>query len=109
MEIRYEKDNLVVKLSFWETIWGMHSNFSIPKKNVVSLKETEPVSGWWDIKFPGTFFPGLIKAGSYLTRRGREYWFVNRNHKFFYTIELKDMAYKRLVLGVTIKQVNAET
>ncbi|MCK6592014.1 MAG: hypothetical protein L6Q76_31060, partial [Polyangiaceae bacterium] len=44
--------------------------------------------------------PGLIKAGSYLTDRGWEFWYVTRAGKSHpMTISLKDQRYAKLVFG----------
>ena len=99
MEIKKENGELRVTLSFWEKIWSLHGNFTIPSINVISIKEVIPKSSWWDVKFPGTFFPGVIKAGTYLTPRGKEFWYWVKNRKKVYTIELKNFVYKRLILS----------
>ena len=31
---------------------------------------------------PVTFIPGVIKAGTYLTNRGKEFWYVTRKNRF---------------------------
>lgn len=52
---------------------------------------------------PGTYFPGLIKAGTYYTRNGKEFWYVIRG-KNYLTIELENESYKRIVLGLDENQ-----
>lgn len=99
MEIKKEHDGLKISLGLWEKLWSLHGDFSIPSSNLVSISEKLPQNSWWDIKFPGTFFPGVIKAGTYLTPRGKEFWYWVRNRKKIYTIELKNMRYKRLILA----------
>lgn len=101
MRIINTKNYLEIKLSSWEKLWGLHGDFKIPAKNIVSIEKGEPETGWFDLKFPGTFLPGVIKAGTYLTKRGKEYWYWTKYSKFTYIIELKEESYKRLILGTS--------
>lgn len=103
MVITIRPNEFIIELSLWEKIWSLHGDFRIPKSNITSISTTHPQSSWFDLKVPGTFFPGLIKAGTFYTRRGREFWYVTRAHPRIYTIELANMAYKRLVLGTEQK------
>lgn len=101
MEVNNEKDRLIIKLSVWEKIWGLHGDFTISRNNIVSISEEFPKSSWRDIKFPGTFFPGIIKAGTYLTPRGKEFWYWVNGREKIHNIELKNMGYKRLILSTS--------
>ncbi len=61
---------------------------------------------------PGTYIPGLIRAGSYLTPRGWEFWYVIRKRPEYVTIELKGGRYQRLILSpsdgdVWVERTNA--
>jgi len=103
MTITVKPNEIVIELSFWEKVWSLHGSFYIPKSNVVSIGEDTPKSYWAELRVPGTFLPGLIKAGTFYTRRGREFWYVTRNHSRIYTIELANMSYQRLVVGTQQK------
>lgn len=104
MNIELTQSQLTVMLSLGEKVFSLHGNFHIPRSNIASITEGKPKGSWADLKIPGTFFPGLIKAGTFYSRRGKEFWYVTRSHKHIYTIELTNMSYKRLVLG-TIKKI----
>lgn len=88
-----------ITLSFWEKIWSVHGNFVLEKSNVSSVSLGKPQSSWKELRVPGTMLPGVIKAGTYLTNRGKEFWYVSRTNKFPITIELRSSSYKRLVIG----------
>lgn len=103
MEIMKKANTLEIKLTNLEKILSLHSDFSIPLTNVVEIKEKVPESGWLDLKFPGTFLPGFIKAGTYLTKRGKEFWYTTKNRQHTYVVELRDFSYKRLVLATNKK------
>jgi hypothetical protein len=48
---------------------------------------------------PGTNIPGIIKAGTYFTNRGKEFWYITRGREIL-RIELKGLFYNRIILGV---------
>jgi len=43
--------------------------------------------------------PGLIKAGTYYTDKGKQFWLVTKE-KGILNIELKNESYKRIILGI---------
>ncbi len=100
MFIRLTNDELTVEFSGSEKIWGVHGNFRIPRNHVASAWKGMPKTTWRELRIPGSFLPGGIKAGTEITPRGKEYWYVSRAKRHPVTIELKGHTYKRLVLGV---------
>jgi len=52
-----------------------------------------------EIRAPDTNLPGLIKAGTYYTDKGKQFWFVTKG-KGILNIELKNEPYKRIILGI---------
>ncbi len=101
--------HLHIDFSFWEKVWGMHGSFSIPRSHIVEITHAAPQSSWKDLRAPGTFLPGVIKAGTYYTPRGKEFWYVTRKNRQFVTVELRDERYKRIVLslpsGTTLPEI----
>ncbi len=91
--------HLHISFTPWEKLCGMHRNFSIPLSHIKEVHHTFPKTSWRELRMPGCFVPWVIKAGSYYTPRGWEYWFVTRLKKFPLILELRDEKYKRLVLG----------
>ena len=77
----------------------MKGSFKIPLKNIKRVTTEMPKPTWKEIKAPGTHIPGLIKAGTYYTDHGKEFWYVTKG-KGILTIDLKNESYKRLVLGL---------
>ncbi|MCE9651632.1 MAG: hypothetical protein K8Q89_01020 [Nitrosarchaeum sp.] len=99
MQIFSDDNNMYIKFSTLEKILGVHWSFTIPLDTISEISYERPVQSLREIRMPGTFFPGIIKAGTYLTNRGREFWYTTRN-KSFLIIELKNGFYKRIVLSV---------
>ncbi len=106
MQFVTSKNILNIKLTFWEKLWSFHGDFKINKKNIVSIKRANP--DWYEnqIRFPGTFLPGVIKAGSYWKYKyGWEFWYVLKSHKIVYIVTLENNRYKRLVLSARKKLI----
>jgi hypothetical protein len=99
MQIFSDKSNLYIKLSTVEKILSVHGSFIIPLGEISETHTRTPPCSLKQLRIPGTFIPGLIKAGTYFSKRGWEFWYVTRKKKFF-TIELKKGFYKRLILSV---------
>jgi hypothetical protein len=77
----------------------LHNSWEIPLEHIQAVTTAKPESNWKELRIPGSFIPGIIKAGTYYTNRGKEFWYVNRD-KDFLTIELQDESYKRIILTV---------
>ncbi len=112
MKLEIRGKELTISLSFWESVFSIKRTVRVRTDQVVEAHQREPITGWLDLRMPGTFVPGVIRAGSYLTRRGWEFWYAVRKRPFL-TLELKDHRYKRLVLTTHdadkwMKQINAE-
>ena len=99
MKIIIDGDYLKIKFSVIERILGIHGSFKIPVPNVRRVTTQHPVQSLKEIRLPGTFLPGVIKAGTYLTDRGKEFWYTTRKKEYL-TIELENEFYKRIILSV---------
>ncbi len=99
MEISTDDKYLYIKFSTIEKIFGIHKSFIIPLMDILNANTKDPCQSFREIKAPGSFFPGLIKAGTYFTDRGREFWYVTRKHTFL-TLELKKGFYRRIILSI---------
>ena len=98
MQIISDDSNLYIKFNITEKILGVHGSFTIPLDTISDIHTDIPKHMPHGLRFPGTFFPGLIKAGTYLTNRGKEFWYATRNKKLL-CIELKQGFYKKIILS----------
>ena len=103
MKIFSDDTNLYIKFSILERILGVHWSFSIPLEDILEKHNRKPVQTYREIRIPGTFFPGIIKAGTYRNERGWEFWYVTRRKKYL-TVELRRGFYKRIILSVDENQ-----
>ena len=103
MNLAINDERLKIGLSLWEKIWAAQFNhrFEIPLTHIEQVSAKAPQVNWWDVRLPGTLLPGVIKAGTYYTNQGREFWYVTSD-KNFLTLELSHEFYQKVVL--TIKE-----
>lgn len=103
MEFDIERDEMVVRLTPLERLAAFKwSEIRVPKSAIEGIERSLPPPTWKALRVPGTFIPGLIKAGSYFTDRGWEFWYVTRTGKSCpITVLLKGQRYTRLVLGLS--------
>ena len=99
MKISITKDSLKINFSTTKKILSMKGSFKIPLNHIQSITTELPKPTWKEIKAPGTFVPGLIKAGTYYTDTGKQFWYVTKG-KGILNLELKNESYKRIVLGL---------
>jgi hypothetical protein len=99
MKLHLEQDRLAIDLEWYEQLWAvtLDRQMHIPLDRIDRVTTAEPQSDWAEIRAPGTFVPGVIKAGTYYTKRGKEFWYVTSD-KDYLTLELHDEPYRRIVI-----------
>ncbi|PSN12851.1 hypothetical protein C7271_23095 [filamentous cyanobacterium CCP5] len=99
MQLDLTLNQLTIQLEWYEQLWAftLHNQIAIPLAHIVRATTEEPPSRWTDLRAPGTHLPGVIKAGTYYTRQGREFWYATTDQKFL-VLELRDEAYQKIVL-----------
>jgi hypothetical protein len=85
-------------LSWKEKLASFSGSKSIPLSHITSV-ETDYSRTPNGIRLPGSYIPYLVAAGTYYTRKGREFWCVIKR-KNILRIELNNEFYARLVLGI---------
>ncbi|MCT7986305.1 hypothetical protein NG796_23825 [Laspinema sp. A4] len=101
MKLNLMDDTLQIELDFWEQFWAFSFEkvLTTPLSHIVNVSTEEPKSNWAEIRAPGTFLPGVIKAGTYYNTGGKEFWYVTRD-KDYLTLELRDEPFKRIILTI---------
>jgi hypothetical protein len=102
MQLSRTTEHLIIQLTSWERVWAIHlgPTITIPLQQILSVTTQVPPTTWLELRAPGTFLPGVIKAGTYYTERGREFWYV-RSTEPGLCLDLSPVAYyKRIVLTV---------
>ena len=102
MNINIVEQSLQIEFTVKEQFLAVRFNkfWEIPLPHIQQVTTAEPKATWKEIRSPGTFIPGLVKAGTYHTPRGKEFWLVNCRKDNYLTIELQNENYKRIVMTV---------
>lgn len=101
MRLTLTNHHLRIQLDGSERLWAFHlsSTIDVPLEQITRVAVERPSSTWRELRAPGTFLPGVIKAGTYYTERGREFWYVPGSTAPL-LLDLMDYYYKRMVLSV---------
>ena len=103
MELSIIDDKLQIAFSLKEQLLAvrLHKIWQIPLSHIIQVTTDLPPNNWKELRAPGSFGPGVIKAGTYYTDRGKEFWYVTKKNDFdnVLNIQLEDENYKRIVLN----------
>ncbi|MFC0032486.1 hypothetical protein ACFFMM_23475 [Micromonospora chaiyaphumensis] len=101
--VQVDPERLVVRLSGADRFWALAAGVEVPTGAVTSVRlvsRAEAYARGSGFRLPGTYWPGLIMAGSYVSRStGRSFWCVHRADQVL-LVELEGQRYDRLVLEV---------
>lgn len=109
MHLSIADDRLRIDLNGWERIWAFFFNQTLEiSLNHIQRVSTEKLEvNWQDTRLPGTLIPKVVKAGTYYTEAGREFWYATRSDNFL-VLELEQEFYKKIVLTLDENQAWAE-
>lgn len=105
MQLSLNQSQLVIQMEWYEQLlaFTLHNPIVVPLDHLLQVTTEEPASRWTDLRAPGTHLPGVIKAGTYYTRQGREFWYATVDHQFL-VLELREEPYQKIVLTVENNQ-----
>jgi len=101
MHLTRTPTHLIIHLAPPERLWAFHwgATIEVPLSHITQASTNLPPTTWREIRAPGTFLPGVIKAGTYYTERGREFWYVTSPESIL-GLDIRDDYYKRIVLSL---------
>jgi hypothetical protein len=101
VEISLDSDQILIKVLGWSRLWCLKSRLEISLTYIRSVRaDGDLPKGFW-IRLPGTYIPGVIKAGSYTNGRGHwSFWDIGRNRDRILVIELSGGKYDFIVVEV---------
>lgn len=101
MHLTRTSTHLSIHLDGYERLWAFHlgSSIEVPLGDIIEVSTDLPPSTWRELRAPGTFLPGVIKAGTYYTERGREFWYVTQPSVLI--IDMREGYYKRIVISLS--------
>lgn len=101
MRVTLSDGSLTVEFTAVEKICSCKRSVAVSAAHINRVKSGVPEPRLLEVRVPGTFIPGVIKAGTYWTRAGKEFWYVRRGMPRYITIELSEEApFRRMVLGL---------
>lgn len=101
MQLNIVNDQLQIEFTWKEQLLAVRFQklWLIPLAHIKQVTAAKPQSSWKALRTPGSIIPGIIKAGTYYTESGKEFWYVNRDTNYL-TIELENESYKRIILTI---------
>ena len=100
MQLTIEDKAIKIQFEPAERLWAFHlsSQIRVPLSSISSVRLERPETTWRELRSPGTYLPGVIKAGTYYTERGREFWYVQGSQRCL-CLDMTAGYYKRIVLA----------
>ncbi len=107
MRLSIEGKTLNIRLNPVEKLLSLHGSFSLPLASITAASTGKGDWNFASIRAPGTHIPFLLKAGTYHSMRGTEFWFatVGRTNLI---MELSGLPYNRVILSTGRAQELAE-
>jgi len=100
-EIQITDDCLDLRMSLPDKVLAMHGNITVPLSHVrgASVRPHQAYSWFHGFRLPGTNLPGVVTAGSFLTKNGWVFYDVHDPDKTI-LIDLDHEVYHRLIVQV---------
>ena len=109
MKVLRGKELLRIELEGQEQIWALRTKIDIPRKNILYAEWREVFDDWkkWEVRLPGTYAPGILAAGSFLTEDGWDFLYIthpkgftNPIARFVLVIETDLKKYRRIIVSI---------
>lgn len=92
-------NKVVVKLELVERISSLRRRITIPISSIKSVSKVAPEFQWNEWRIPGTYMPYIIKAGTYYTPRGKEFWYRTWKKRFCVALKLNNHKFDGVIVG----------
>ena len=100
MRLSLDEDTLRIELSWWKKLLAVHfSSLEIPLTHIEHVGTERVKTHWSERRIPGSFIPGLVKAGTYRRAGRKDFWCVTRRQPVL-RLALKDEYFDSLTLGI---------
>jgi hypothetical protein len=101
VSISIKDDAAVFEVRGLHKLWAFKSRLEIPLAHITEVRaDPDHLSGVWKgFRFPGTYLPGILTAGTFYKNGKRFFWDV-RNDRNAIVVVLTDEPYQELILEV---------
>jgi len=104
MQFQLLDNSLRIRLNWCERIIAisLNSEITIPLSHItnVSIGNEAPNISGYTLRAPGTHIPYFIKAGTFYTSVGCEFWYITQNTRNYLVLTLQNEDFVRIVLTV---------
>ncbi len=92
---------LIIEVLGWDKLWSFKSQLEFPLEHVTTIRpwNKESDGGFLGLRAPGTYWPGVIIAGTYY-RNGEKKFYAVHDFSRALVIELTGEKYARVVVEV---------
>ncbi|MEC4805103.1 MAG: hypothetical protein SAJ12_12450 [Jaaginema sp. PMC 1079.18] len=99
MRLNIVNRDLLIEWEWYEMFWAFHfeNPMKVPLMAITGVSTVKPSFDWRELRIPGTFVPGVIKAGTYYTFQGRDFWYGVGDRNYL-TLILQNYDYNRIIL-----------
>lgn len=101
VDIAVTPDGVTFEVLGLHKLWTLKSRLTVRLAHITGVRADPGVSLGWggEIRWPGTYIPGMIKAGTYYGRGRRTFWDVTHPQRAI-VIELANDRYDALIVEV---------
>ena len=99
VSIRIESDNILIKLKGYHRIWAFRKQITLEIGRIKSVQIADKSLQPDGIRFPGTYIPKVLIAGTYVWSKRREFWDTTLRGKAI-EISLAGGRYSKVVVDV---------
>lgn len=98
--IERKNDNFIFTVQGIHKFWALKSELTIPVEHIITAyPNTENLHVKLGIRMPGTSVPGLIEAGTFISRDGVIFCDIT-DHSKSIVVELRNEHYEKLIIDV---------
>lgn len=100
--ITFEDDCFLFKVKGLHKVWSLKSELKVHKTHIKEVHNNiASVNGLFDLRIPGTYLPGVIKAGTFwsVSSGEKSFWDVSDEKKSI-VVELADAGLSKIVVEV---------
>ena len=77
MQLRIDGECLKIELDWWRKLLAVHfRSLEIPLASIERVETERVRTHWGEVRMPGSYIPGLVKAGTFRRQGRRDFWCV---------------------------------
>ena len=99
VNIRIESDKIIIEVKGYHRIWAFRKQITLNIGRIKSVQIADKSLRPDGIRFPGTYIPKVLIAGTYVWSKQREFWDTNLKGQAI-EISLEGSRYSRVVVDV---------